>query len=175
MSRLRYNVASSLDGFVAGPNGEYDWITMDGSIDFEALFGEFDRLVMGRKTFETVRAQGEGDPTKGMNVTVFSRTLRPEDYPDVHIVASSPAETVAAMKRTPGKDIWLFGGGVLFRTLLDAGLVDTVEVAVMPVLLGDGVPLIGRGGRSAALRLASSRALPSGIVMLTYEVTRAEG
>jgi dihydrofolate reductase len=169
VSRLRYNVAASLDGYVAGPQGEYDWITMDASIDFPALFAEFDRLVMGRKTFETVLSQGADNPTTGMDVTVFSRTLRGEDHPDVKIVSSAPAQAVSAMKRAPGKDIWLFGGGALFRTLLDAGLVDTIEVALMPIVLGDGIPLVARGARSAGLRLASSKTLASGVVMLTYD------
>lgn len=78
----------------------------------------------------------------GLDVVVFSRTLRSADYPAVSVVNSDPAESVRSLKARPGKDIWLFGGDGLFRTLLDAGLVDTVEPAVVPVLLGDGVPML---------------------------------
>ena len=78
MSRLvRYQVAVSLDGFIAGPNGEYDWIVMDPSVDFAALYKEFDTVIMGRKTYEVANAQGGSGTMPGMEVFVFSRTLRP--------------------------------------------------------------------------------------------------
>jgi dihydrofolate reductase len=172
MRRLRYNVAMSLDGCIAGPQGEFDWIVEDRSIDFDALFEEFDTLLMGRKTFEVMQAQGPGGPVSRQKIIVVSSTLLSADHPGVSVIRDGVAEKVAALKASPGKDIWLFGGGMLFRGLLDAGLVDTVEVAVMPVLLGGGIPLLRTGQRVAGLRLTGSKALPSGIVMLAYEVPK---
>jgi dihydrofolate reductase len=167
--RVRYQVAASLDGFIAGPNGEYDWIVMDPAIDFKALHKEFDTALMGRKTYEMMTAQGGTGAMPGLDVIVFSQTLPPSGFPGVRIVNHEPAETVAALKAKPGRDIWLFGGGGLFRSLLDAGLVDTVEVAVMPVLLGSGTPL--PAGTSARLVLADQKTLPrSGIVVLSFSV-----
>ena len=160
----------SLDGYIARPNGEYDWIIMDPAIDFTALFNEFDTLVMGRRTFEVFRSQGPDHPASGMKVVVCSRTLRPSDYPDITIVSSLVPQTVAALKAEPGKDIWLFGGGALFRSLLDAQLVDTIEVGVMPILLSEGIPILPAGQASPALRLDDSKTLPSGILMLSYRV-----
>jgi len=173
--RLRYQVAASLDGFIAGPNGEYDWIVMDPSIDFKALYAEFDTAVMGRKTYEITTAQGGHGEMPGLDVVVFSQTLPPSAYPGVRITNHDAREIVADLKAKPGKDIWLFGGGVLFRTLLEAGLVDSVEVAVMPVLLGSGVPLLPTGA-STKLVLADQRTLSnSGIVVLAYTVPGGVG
>jgi dihydrofolate reductase len=135
--RIRYGVAMSLDAYIAGPNGEADWIIMDPAIDFEAMFKQFDMLLMGRRTFEPMARVGSG-ASPGMKTIVFSRTLRQEDYPKVTIVAEGWKEMLTALRTGPGKDIWLFGGGSLFRSLLEARLVDAVEVAVMPVLLGGG-------------------------------------
>src|SRR5512138_1690892 len=161
MRRLRYSVAVSLDGFIAGPKGEYDWIVTDPSIDFGAMFKQFDTVIMGRKTFEVVLGQGGGGEMPGVRSVVFSRTLRAADYPKVRVTNEDPVPVVRQLKSEPGKDIWLFGGGELFRTLADAGLVDTVELGLMPVLLSEGIPLVPRGRQIRGLRLLESKALPS--------------
>lgn len=168
--RVRYHVAVSLDGFIAGPNGEYDWIVSDPGVDFAALYKEFDTVVMGRKTYEVGIAQGADIAMPGIDVVVFSRSLPAVTRPGVRILNDDPRRIVAELKKEKGKDIWLFGGGQLFRPLLDAGLVDTVEIALMPVLLGQGIPLLPPGAPTK-LVLADQKVLRrSGIVALTYSV-----
>jgi dihydrofolate reductase len=168
MRRIRYAVAMSLDGYIAGPKGEADWIIMDPEIDFGALFNEFDTILLGRRTFEAMAHAGTSPGMPGMKTLVFSRTLRQSDHPGVTIVAEKSEETLVALRAEPGRDIWLFGGGLLFRSLLDAGLVDSVEVAVIPVLLGEGIPLLPPPARQAKLELTGHKVYPTGIVSLEY-------
>lgn len=178
MRRVRYRVATSLDGYIADRTGGDDWITHDPEIDFVALFSQFDTLLIGRKTFEDMVRRGIGS-MPGMKLFVFSRTLRQSDFPEVTIVAGELEKTVQSLRGHTGKgkdgkntnkDIWLFGGGSLFASLLDAGLVDTVEVAVIPILLGGGVPLFPSPTTQAKLKLSGHKVYKSGIVLLEYAV-----
>jgi dihydrofolate reductase len=171
MRKVVYGGAMSLDGFIAGPNGEYDWIVMDPDIDFPALMRRFDTFLIGRKTFEVMRRMGNAaPPTPGIQNIVFSRTLRPEDCPDVTL--SDDAErTVADLRAKSGKDIALFGGGELFRSLLSAGLVDEVGVSVIPVLLGGGIPLLPPPANRAKLKLKKYRVYErTGTIGLEYDI-----
>jgi dihydrofolate reductase len=168
MRRIRYQVACSLDGYIADSSGRTGWIIEEPEIDFEELYNQFDTLLMGRLTYEDILKQGSG--FWGKQVVVFSRILRQEDHPEVTIVSDQIDQKITELRTQPGKDIWLFGGGELFRTLLDFGCVDTVEPAIMPVLLGGGRPFLPTPAASKRLRLMNSRTFPSGIVWLEYTV-----
>lgn len=175
MRPVRYNVAASLDGYIAGPNGEYDWIPHDPTVDFGAIFARVDTVLLGRRSYELVRGGPGPVWPADSRVYVFSRTLCPEEHAGVTVVADDAAGVVAALRREPGDgEIWLFGGGALFASLLAAGQVDAVEVTVAPVLLGGGVPLLPGGAPRTALALAASRVYPSGMVGLRYAVPDAD-
>jgi dihydrofolate reductase len=177
MRQVRYGVAMSLDGYIAGPNGEADWIVMDPDMDFGEHMSRFDTLLIGRKTFTAMQAMGGGaGGGPGVRSFVISRTMQQADHPNTTIVmgggagggpgvrsfvisrtmqqADHPNTTivddavpfVTELKTQPGKDIWLWGGGELFHSLLGAGLVDGVDVGVFPVLLGAGIPLLPSPG-----------------------------
>ena len=170
MRTVRYSVAASLDGFIAGPDGEYDWIPEDSSIDFGALYGDVDCLLMGRKTWEVVLAQGDTNPLAKMKTVLFSATAPDPGLPHVIVVRTDAADAVRALKATEGGTLWLYGGGALFASLLDAGVVDEVEVGLCPNLLGSGIPLSPKTERKHKLKLLSEKRHDSGILMLRYAV-----
>ena len=168
MRRIRYQVACSLDGYIAGPGGEYDWIVSDPELDFEAIFAEFDTALMGRRTYEAT-----GGELPGMEVLVFSRSLHQEDHPAVTVVSDGAREVLEALRNRPGKDIWLFGGGGLFASLLALDCVDTIEPAIIPIVLGGGRPLLPAPAVRRSLRLTEHRVYEeSGIVLVRYDVVR---
>jgi dihydrofolate reductase len=174
MRKVVYGGAMSLDGFIAGPNGEYDWIVMDTDIDFAALMSRFDTFLIGRKTFDVMRRMGDAaPPAPGIRSIVFSRTLRPEDCPQATL-NDDAEQVVADLRATPGKDIALFGGGELFRSLLAVGLVDELHFNVVPVLLGGGIPLLPSPAHGARLKLKKHRVYEkTGTVGLEYDILHA--
>jgi dihydrofolate reductase len=171
MRKVVYGGAMSLDGFIAGPNGEYDWIVMDPDIDFATLMGRFDTFLIGRKTFEAMRRMADSaPPAPGIQNIVFSRTLRPTDCPDA-ILSDDAEGMVANLRKKSGKDIALFGGGELFRSLLAAGLVDEVGISLVPVLLGGGIPFLPSPADRARLKLKKCRVYKkTGTVGLEYDI-----
>ena len=173
MRRVRYAVAMSLDGYIAGPNGEYDWIDMDPDIDFQALMNQFDTFLVGRRTYEGIVSNPSGGMAPGIKLVVFSRTLKQQNHPDVTIVSENAKEAVDSLRRQKGKDIALYGGGDLFRSLLSLGVVDTVEVSVIPFLLGGGIPLLPSPAQRAQLSLTCHQVYSkTGTVILEYAVKR---
>ena len=168
--RVRYRVAASLDGYIAGPNGEIDWIVPDPTMDFASVYAGFDTALLGRHTYELTQQPGAPPWPADWRIYVFSRTLPAGQRSGVTVVDRNVETTVAALRAEAGRDIWLFGGGQLFASLLTAGLVDRIEVAVMPVILGNGIPLVASNAPRSRLRLTSSDVHPSGIVSLVYDV-----
>jgi dihydrofolate reductase len=164
----------SIDGFIADARDGTAWMTGDPGYDSAPFFASVDTVLVGRRSYEVMLRQGVRS-YPGLRTYVFSRTLEPADYPEVRIVADEGVATVAELRAGRGKDIWLCGGGELFRSLLDADLVDTVELGVSPILLGQGRPLLPTRTYSRRLTLVHHETFPSGLLVLHYDVDRNAG
>jgi dihydrofolate reductase len=173
MRQVIYRVAASVDGYIAGPRGELDWIVQDPTVDFAKVYESVDTALLGRRTYELTRQPGSPPWPQGWQIHVFSRTLTPEEHPGVTVVSADAGAHVAVLRAAAGRDIWLFGGGSLFKSLLAAGQVDFVEVLVIPVLLGSGIPLLETGAPRTALTLEQVQRYPSGLLGLRYRVPAA--
>jgi dihydrofolate reductase len=170
MRRVLYRVASSLDGYIEGPCGEIDWIVQDPTGNLAALYAGIDTVLLGRRSYELTRQPGAPAFPRDWHVYVFSRTLSAAQHPFVTVISDDIGEAVAALRSRPGGDIWLFGGGSLFASLLALNAVDRMELAIMPVLLGGGIPLLGTGAAQTRLKLTHSETRPNGIVRLQYDI-----
>ena len=170
MRQVLYRVAASVDGYIAGPRGEVDWIVHDPAVDFARIYESVDTVLLGRRTYELTRQPGAPAWPQGWQIYVFSHSLPPKEHPEVTVVRADAGERVAALRAAAGRDIWLFGGGSLFRSLLGAKQVDIVEVLVVPVLLGGGIPLLETGAPLTPLALEQVERYPSGLLGLRYRV-----
>ncbi len=176
MRTVTYGAACSLDGFIAGPDDSLDWLHFSRDVHeiMATYWATIDTIVMGRKTWEIGAAQGGGGGGGQSAITtyVFSRTLTAVPA-GVHLVSSDAGEFVRRLKREPGKGICLMGGGELACSLFEAGVIDEVGLNVHPILLGSGVPFFRDPGRRIGLKLAESRVIGGGCVLLTYRVRHA--
>jgi dihydrofolate reductase len=170
MRRVLYRVASSLDGYIEGPRGEIDWIVQDPAVNWTSLYAGIDTVLLGRRSYELTQRPGAPAFPCDWRVYVFSRTLAAAQHPRVTVISDRIAEAIASLRSRPGGDIWIFGGGSLFASLLAVDAVDRVELAVMPVLLGGGIPFLGAGAAQTHLKLTHSETSPNGIVRLQYDV-----
>jgi dihydrofolate reductase len=173
MREVIYRVAASVDGYIAGPHGELDWIVHDPTVDLAKVYESVDTVLLGRRTFELTRQPGAPPWPQGWHIYVFSRTLRQEDHPGVTVVNADAGARVATLRAAPGRQIWLFGGGILFRSLIEANQVDLVDLLVIPVLLGGGIPLLEPGAPPLRLALEQVQRYASGLVGLRYRVALA--
>jgi dihydrofolate reductase len=166
----------SLDGYIADSRERFDWIPNDDAVDFAALFARVDTYILGRRTYETVLANGAPPWESGTRVYVVSRTLPAGEHDGVTVVPDDPIALAKSLRNEQGDgEIWLFGGGQLFAALLAAGQVDSVELTIVPVLLGSGVPVVTTLPDRAALALTSTHVYPSGMVALHYSIPAASG
>jgi dihydrofolate reductase len=173
MRKIILGLAVSLDGFIEGPNGEYDWCLTDQDYGMSEFLARFDSLFMGRKSYEQILSMGDvtmpGFPK--LKEYVFSNTLNTVKK-DYVLVRGDIAGQVNRIKDEPGKDIWLWGGAGLTASLMNLGMVDEISLAVHPILLGSGKYLFSRIDHRIQLDLVDTKSYSTGLVSLTYTVAK---
>lgn len=166
MKKIKLNLAVSLDGYIAGPNGEYDWCFTDADYGLTDFIASIDSLLIGRKTYEIMLQYG--DPYPGKTNYVFSRSLTSTPYDNVVIVNQDIPTFVQELRKKDGKDVWLYGGAEIVDPLYEHNLIDEMVLSIHPVILGGGISLFKTGTRRT-LALAETTPYPSGLVQLTYK------
>jgi dihydrofolate reductase len=169
MRKLISGFAASLDGYITGPNGEYDWIITDKEIDFSEMARRYDTYFYGKKTYEDMLKMGPASFPATHKHYVFSTTL--SDVPkNCTLISNDVKEQVTRIKEEGGKDIALFGGASLLASMLNLKLVDELEISIIPVLLGQGKPMVEILNDKVWLDLVSYRRYENGTVSLKYLV-----
>jgi dihydrofolate reductase len=173
MRKVILGLAVSLDGFIEGPNGEYDWCFNDQDYGLSDFFKRIDTLFIGRKTYEMIQSMGEaaGSGFPKLKEYIFSTTLDNVKEGAI-LIKKSIKKEVEKIKKGKGKDIWLFGGAGLTTSLLNLGIVDEISLAVHPILLGGGKPLFNDIDKRIDLKLVDTKTYATGLVSLTYRLKK---
>jgi dihydrofolate reductase len=172
-------IAVSADGYIARPDGGVEWLNRpdpEGDYGMPAFLGSIDTILWGRKTWEVGRELGGdvlGTYGSGTRHYVFSRTPHESDAPNLEWVSDPVPAFAQRLRATPGKNVWMMGGAQLIAAFLDAGELDEFMIFVIPVFIGQGIPLIAPARRNVELRLQSTEQYDNGVVQLHYLLDRS--
>lgn len=177
MRKLIAGFAVSIDGYIEGPNGEYDWIIFDKEHQKELAdhWKKIDAMFYGRKTYETVVAMQsktkgkQQNPFAHMKHYVFSNSLRAVDESFI-LIKGETVNEVMKIKNYEGKDIAVFGGAEFACSLINLGLVDELQLAICPIIIGAGKPFFSNISKRIHLNLLQCKSYTSGLVFLSYSV-----
>jgi dihydrofolate reductase len=173
-------VATSADGYIGRPDGGVEWLERPrprGDYGMRAFLDSIDTILMGRKTYDFGRRVG-GDRVFDPRLRHYVFSRRPPDAPPpkgVEFVSEPVGEFARRLRQEPGKDVWMMGGAEIIASFLDEGEIDRFLIHVIPVFIGEGIPLIAPRHRLVRLSLRSARTFPDGVVRLDYDVPRAGG
>lgn len=169
--RVILGLGISLDGYIARPDGSVDFLFMPKDYSMGPFFKTIDTAVLGRKTYDDGLKMG-GSFTGKTKYFVFSKTIPPGERNGAMFTNDSPSALVAEIRKRPGKNIWLMGGGELIREFLKEDLVDELYIGVVPTLIGEGIPLFPSGYPQREFNLIENKTYSQGMIALRYERAR---
>lgn len=173
MRKLKYHVASTIDGFIAHDDHTIDGFVAEGEhvTDYlESLRNDYDTVLMGRRTYEFGFQFGVTNPYPWMKQYVLSRTMKRSPDPNVELVSQNIIDFVRGLKEAAGKAIYLCGGADLAGRLIAEGMVDEIILKLNPVAFGSGIPLFSGAVKQIDMELTGSKVYASGVVLLNYRV-----
>jgi dihydrofolate reductase len=186
MRKIVVTMWVTLDGFIAGPNQEMDWVMVDEAMgNYEGnLVSTADTLLLGRVTYESfagawpkvpenpAASEGEKEYARQLNAMrkiVFSKTLEKAEWNNSRVLKEVVPEDITLLKQEPGRDMLIYGSASIVRTLTNLGLIDEYQLLVHPVMLGSGKPLFDDIKQRVKLKLVQTKTFPSGVVGLYYQ------
>jgi dihydrofolate reductase len=173
MRKVVLGLGISLDGYIARPDGAVDFLFMPKDYSMGPFFKTIDVAVMGRKTLDVgIEMSGGKFNNYGLKCYVFSRSQTAGERDGYEITNETPAALIAELRKSPGKNIWMMGGGELARDFLKADLIDEMEIGVVPVLIGEGIPIFPAGFPQRGFKLVENKAYSKGLLVLKYERSR---
>jgi dihydrofolate reductase len=171
-------IATSADGYIARPDGDIEWLNrMPSTNDYgmRTFYRTIDTILWGRKTYDWALSYDKQHGNKGgifdtkLANYVFSTKPPKQKSPDVEFISQPVKEFAQHLRATPGKHIWMMGGGELIASFLDAGEIDEFDIHVMPILIGEGIPLIAPRHRDVRLHLRSVNKFSDGVIRIRYQ------
>jgi dihydrofolate reductase len=173
MRNVVLGLGISLDGYIARPNGNVDFLFMPKDYSMAPFFATVDTAIMGRKTLDAALHMGGGSfGGSSMATYVFSHSKPAGERDGLVFINQSPAALIRRLRKRSGKDIWLMGGGELARAFLKADLVDGLYLGIVPVLLGEGIPLFPSGFPQRDFTLVENKTYSKGLIALRYKRSR---
>ncbi|MGB7473903.1 dihydrofolate reductase family protein [Trichococcus sp.] len=170
--KVKVYIAISLDGYIAHSDGNIDWLEIvaraEEDYGYAAFIETIDTVIMGRKTYEKVLTFGGDFPHAGRDCYVLSRTERPSEG-QIRFYSGFPDDLLDQIRSRPGKDIFIDGGSEAIDMFREKGLIDSYTVSIIPILLGEGIPLFKESNQELPLKLVEATTFDSGLVQLTYE------
>lgn len=168
MRKVVLFIACSLDGYIARTSGEVDWLFTDQDYGYNEFLKRIDTVIMGRLTYEQVLTFGEY-PYKDAEGWVFSRSRNGGERDEhVQFTSNNPTQLITQLKQQPGKDIWLVGGAELIQSFLQQNLIDEFIISILPIILGDGIPLFRAPLPTLNLNFQQAETFDTGLIQLTY-------
>ena len=167
MRKVKLYIATSIDAYIAGPNGEIDWLFTEGEFGYNAFMETIDTTLMGNETYKLIKGFSDF-PYKNQVNYVFTRNPNATEAPYVQFISSDIVAFVKALKQQEGKDIFLVGGGQINAILLEAGLIDELQVFVHPIILGKGIPMFQPTEKPYGWQFVETKSYEQGLVELHY-------